>query len=198
MHGCRYNFGPRLIIHLKKCIQRKRQSLAVYSLLLIGSETAQVQKNDWLIGGSTKFASNKTADIKTSMFEFSPNAGYFFANNFAGGLRTDINSVKVEAEDAISSTLISPFLRYYFLPTDNKVNFMLDGSFGFGSTSAAGDTKSQTGFGLAAGPAIFLNKHTALEFTLGYNSIKYENDPDRSNTFTVGVGFQVHLLGSKK
>ena len=74
----------------------------------------------------------------------------------------------------------------------------LDGSFGFGSVSGVGDTKRQSGFGFASGPAIFLNKHTALEFTLGYNSTKFEDDPDRSNTFTVGVGFQVHLLGSKK
>lgn len=176
----------------------KKLSLAFCLFLLIGSVRAQIQKNDWLIGGSTKFSSNKTADIKTSMFEFSPNAGYFFANNFAGGLRSDINSVKLEDEDAVSNVLFSPFLRYYFLPSDSKVNIMLDGSFGFGSTSAAGDTKSQSGFGFVAGPAIFLNKHTALEFTLGYNSIKFEDDPDRSNTFTVGVGFQVHLLGGKK
>lgn len=155
-------------------------------------------KNDWLMGGGIKFASNKVAEIKTSMFEFSPNVGYFLANNFAGGLRASITSVKLEDEDAISSTLVSPFLRYYFLPGGNKVNFMLDGSFGFGSTSALGVSQSQTGFGFAAGPAIFLNKHTALEFTLGYNSLKGKDDPDRSNTFTVGVGFQIHLLGSKK
>lgn len=62
----------------------KKISLAFCLFLLIGSVTAQIQKNDWLIGGSTKFSSNKTADIKTSMFEFSPNAGYFFSNNFAG------------------------------------------------------------------------------------------------------------------
>ena len=176
----------------------KKISLVFCLFLLIGSAKAQVQKNDWLIGGSTKFSSNKTADIKTSMFEFSPNVGFFFFNNFAGGLRADINSVKVEGEDAISSSLISPFLRYYFLPSDNKVNFMLDGNFGFGSTSGLGETTNQSGFGFAAGPAIFLNKHAALEFTLGYNSIKFEGDPDRSNTFAVGVGFQLHLLGSKK
>ncbi len=176
----------------------KKLSIALLFFGLIGSLNAQIMKNDWLLGGGIKFSSNKVADIKTSMFEFSPNAGYFFVNNFAGGLRADVNSVKLEDEDAISSTLFSPFLRYYFLPGDNKVNIMVDGSFGFGSTSALGDSKSQAGFGLAAGPAIFLNKHTALEFTLGYNSIKYEDDPDRSNTFTIGVGFQIHLLGSKK
>ena len=176
----------------------KKILLATCLFFSVGSLTAQVQKNDWLIGGSTKFSSNKTADIKTSMFEFSPNAGYFFANNFAAGLRAGISSVKLEGTDAVSSSLFSPFLRYYFLPGANKVNFMLDGSFGFGSTSAVGRTVSQNGFGFAAGPAIFLNKHTALEFTLGYNSIKSEDDPDRSNTFTVGIGFQVHLLGNKK
>lgn len=176
----------------------KKLFFAVFFFGLIGSLDAQIMKNDWLLGGGIKFASNKVADVKTNMFEFSPNAGYFFVNNFAGGLRADINSVKLEDEDAVSSTLISPFLRYYFLPGDNKVNIMVDGSFGFGSTSGVGETKSQSGFGFAAGPAIFLNKHTALEFTLGYNSIKFEDDPDRSNTFTVGVGFQIHLLGSKK
>jgi hypothetical protein len=176
----------------------KKLSIALLFFGLIGSLNAQIMKNDWLLGGGIKFASNKVADIKTSMFEFSPNAGYFFVNNFAGGLRADINSVKLEDEDAMSSTLISPFLRYYFLPGDNKVNIMLDGSFGFGSTSALGETTSLSGVTFAAGPAIFLNKHTALEFTLGYNSMKYEDDPDRSNTFTVGVGFQIHLLGSKK
>jgi len=181
-----------------KMYTMKKILLAICLFVWVGSLTAQVQKNDWLIGGSTKFSSNKTADLKTTMFEFSPNAGYFFVNNFAAGLRAGINSVKLEGTDAVSSSLFSPFLRYYFLPAANKVNFMLDGSFGVGSTSAAGETISQNGFGFAAGPAIFLNKHTALEFTLGYNSIKYEADPDRSNTFTLGVGFQVHLLGSKK
>jgi hypothetical protein len=176
----------------------KKLSIALLLFGLIGSLNAQVMKNDWLMGGGIKFASNKVAEIKTSMFEFSPNVGYFLANNFAGGLRASINSVKLEDEDAISSTLVSPFLRYYFLPGGNKVNFMLDGSFGFGSTSALGVSQSQTGFGFSAGPAIFLNKHTALEFTLGYNSLKGKDDPDRSNTFTVGVGFQIHLLGSKK
>ena len=176
----------------------KKLSIALLFFGLIGSLNAQIMKNDWLLGGGIKFASNKVADIKTSMFEFSSNAGYFFVNNFAGGLRADINSVKLEDEDAVSSTLISPFLRYYFLPGDRKVNIMLDGSFGFGSTSGLGETTSQSGFGFAAGPAIFFNKHTAIEFTLGYNSMKYEDDPDRSNTFTVGVGFQIHLLGSKK
>ncbi len=176
----------------------KKLSIALLLFGLMGSLSAQVMKNDWLLGGSIKFSSNEVSDIKTTMFEFSPNAGYFLANNFAGGLRAGINSVKLEGEEAISSTLFSPFLRYYFLPGGNKVNFMLDGSFGFGSTSALGVSQSQTGFGVAAGPAIFLNKHTALEFTLGYNSIKGKDDPDRSNTFTVGVGFQIHLLGSKK
>jgi len=108
----------------------KKILLAICLLVWLGSLTAQVQKNDWLIGGSTKFSSNKTADLKTTMFEFSPNAGYFFVNNFAVGLRVGINSVKLEGTDAVSSSLFSPFLRYYFLPAANKVNFMLDGSFG--------------------------------------------------------------------
>lgn len=175
----------------------KKLSLVSCLFLLIGSVSAQIQKNDWLIGGGIKFSSNEADNFTTTVFDFSPNAGYFFANNFAGGIRAGINSVKEENKGAISNTLISPFLRYYFLPSDGKVNIMLDGSFGFGSTSVSGETKAQSGLAFAAGPAIFLNKHVALEFTLGYSSLKFEDDPHRSNTFTLGAGFQVHLLGSK-
>jgi hypothetical protein len=81
----------------------KKILLAICLFVWVGSLTAQVQKNDWLIGGSTKFSSNKTADFKTTMFEFSPNAGYFFVNNFAVGLRAGISSVKLEGTDVLFS-----------------------------------------------------------------------------------------------
>lgn len=181
----------------------KKSVLAVCLLLLFAHVTnAQITKGNLLLGGSTSFTSAKWGDSKGTSFSFSPNIGYFFINNFAGGLRVQIETEKEEGdEDAYVTTSIAPFLRYYFIPaaTDQKVNIFLDAAYGFGS-AGSGDTKLNiNGYSFMAGPAFFLNPHTALEVTLGYSSMKYEDISDRMNTFKINVGFQIHLnTGGKK
>lgn len=162
---------------------------------------AQVNKGQWLVGGNASFSSQKTGDSdagKSTSFTISPNAGYFFIDKLAGGLRVSFESEKYKSEDDASSTfLIAPFARYYFLPAADKVNILADVSYGFGSTGQ-GDKQSLSGFTVAAGPAVFLSPNTALEFTLGYQSYKLEHAADRTNSFGVNVGFQIHLGGGKK
>ena len=84
----------------------------------------------------------------------------------------------------------------------SKVNVFADGSFGFGQAKyeAAGiETKYNfTQFAISAGPAIFLTPATALEIGLGYTSSKVEDAEDRSNSFGVNIGFQIHLSGGAK
>jgi hypothetical protein len=147
----------------------------------------QVNKGQWLAGGNVGFNSQKWGDAdanKVSKFTFSPNAGYFFIDQLAGGLRVTFESEKVKSEDKAESTLIiAPFARYYFLPAAQKVNIFADASYGFGSTGTE-DKASLSGFAFAAGPAIFLTPNTALD--------------DRRNSFGVNIGFQVHLGGGAK
>jgi hypothetical protein len=57
-------------------------------------------------------------------------------------------------------------------------------------------------YSLMAGPAIFLNEHTALEITVGYSHATGGLPPANFDTVTVsrfqiGVGLQIHL-GRKK
>lgn len=175
------------------------------ALLTIASQTmfAQIQKGQWLVGGNANFESGKTGDndqSKYTSFTFSPNAGYFFINNFAGGVRFSYDHTKFkQAEDASSSLLFAPFVRYYFLPTANKVNLFADGSYGFGSYND-GDSESFNQFTISAGPAVFLSPNTALEFALQYASAggdAYGGD-DRANRFGLNVGFQIHLGNASK
>jgi hypothetical protein len=181
----------------QKKIRMKKIFMVAIATILIQTGFAQVNKGQWLVGGNTGFSSSKTGDYKTNTIEFSPNAGYFFVNNFAGGLRVNIQSVKEEVgdlDDKYSTTTVAPFVRYYFLPATQKVNVFADASYGFGSMKSDGsDSRSVSGFGIMAGPAIFLSPNTALEVTLGYNSMKMEDADDRTNTFQFGVGFQIHL-----
>jgi Outer membrane protein beta-barrel domain len=175
----------------------KKVFMVAVATILIHTGFAQVNQGQWLVGGSASFSSSKNGDYKTSLIEFAPDAGYFFIDNFAGGLRFSVQSAKEELgsmEGKASSTTIAPFVRYYFLPAAQKVNVFADASYGFGSVKGEeGPSVSVSGFSFMAGPAIFLSPNTALEVTLGYSSTKMEEAQDRTNTFRFGVGFQIHL-----
>ena len=98
--------------------------------LLVGSVSAafsqaNINKGDWMLGGDAGFTSQKQGDYKTTSFNLSPNVGYFFINNFAGGLRANVSSSKSEynSSDYTNSGFeLAPFVRYYFLPATQKVN----------------------------------------------------------------------------
>ena len=171
--------------------------ILIFSLALMQASEAQVEKGNVLAGGSLGFSSVKDTTSKATNFHFSPAIGYFFADKFAGGLRTSFSSMKLEGFDAMTDFLIGPFLRYYLLPKENKVNLLADADFLFGSTKIGDNTLGQNTFSFAAGPVVFLNKHTGLEFKLGYNSSKVEDYKDRSNAFNILVGFQIHLGNGK-
>ena len=148
-------------------------ALSIFSLTSFG----QLHQDQWLIGGDAFFSYSKSKELKFSSFQLSPAAGYFFMDKFAGGLRLGVNSDTYDYSDEkfrYSTISIAPFLRYYFLPVDKKMNFFVDGSFGYSwskfryFTFPAIHRYNSYNFSVQTGPAIFLNQHTALEMTLGY------------------------------
>lgn len=114
-------------------------------------------------------------------------------------MRLNLESTKFkDAEDATSSVLFAPFVRYYFLPAAQKVNIFADASYGFGSMKV-GESESFNQYSIMAGPAIFLTPNTALEFALQFRSAGGDafGGEDRQNNFGVNVGFQIHLGNGK-
>lgn len=175
-----------------------------FATLFVSSVSAafsqgNINEGDWMLGGDAAITSTKMGDDKTTSFNLAPNIGYFFINNFAGGLKADVSSVKYTSDFKSSSFAIAPFIRYYFLPATQKVNLFADASFGFGQIkeTSIGESKTNlTVLGIKAGPAIFLTPATALEIVLGYTSTKYKDVDDRQNQFGVSFGFQIHLPGT--
>lgn len=156
---------------------------------------SQTYKGQWMVGGDASFRSERIAslDATTSYFTLMPNVGYFFANNFAGGVRVSLDSYKPEDRDAETTFSGAPFLRYYFLPPTSKTNIFADASYGFGTTGT-GNKEGFNFFSVSAGPAIFLTRNTALEFALQYLSAGGDAiGSDRNSSFGVNVGFQIHL-----
>ncbi|HEX2609314.1 MAG TPA: outer membrane beta-barrel protein [Flavisolibacter sp.] len=179
----------------------KRILFAIVLGSVASAASAQIKQGNWLVGGNTEFSFDKQGHTKTSSFELNPNVGYFVWDKLAGGLRVNLQTEKttfqVDPDVKQNTLLIAPFVRYYFLPADQKVNLLVDGSYGFGSTKfGSSPAASVNGYEIRGGVPFFLNPHTALEFTVGYASYKTEGLADRNNTVNVGVGFQIHLGGS--
>jgi hypothetical protein len=174
------------------------------AVIIISSATfaqGNINKGNIMVGGTLGFDSKKYSDGDESLttINLSPNVGYFFMNQLAGGLRFNFISAKYsEEDDATSQFEVAPFVRYYFLPSSKKTNFFLDGSYGFGSFSEGGESASYNSFSFMGGPAIFLTPAVALEFGIGYTSMGGEESfgDSRLNTFAIKVGFQIHLGGS--
>ncbi|HEY0676923.1 MAG TPA: hypothetical protein VGD17_01510, partial [Chitinophagaceae bacterium] len=94
----------------------KKVLMVALATILIQTGFSQINQGQWLVGGNVNFTSSKYREAKSNVFEFSPNAGYFFIDNFAGGLRLEIVTSKEEDqfgdEDKATAFLASPFLRY--------------------------------------------------------------------------------------
>lgn len=193
--------------------------IAIVSITTASFAQGNINKGDWMIGGDAGYTSSKTeypgssSDDKTKTFNLSPNVGYFFIKQLAGGLRVVVSSTTEEyksgtstLEDKETFSLIGPFLRYYFLPATQKMNIFADATYGFGSNKStpSGGTSSKSdlnGYGLTGGLALFLHPAVALEFALKYQSLenKFKSGSTTveiaNKSFGFGVGLQIHLAG---
>jgi len=166
---------------------------------------SNINKGNWMVGGQGSFSYEKDGDLKTTEVEISPNVGYFFIDNLAAGLRLGVGSTTEKIggdKETLSGFNVGPFVRYYFLPSSKKLNIFADGSFTFGQTKYDDGTTDMkmdyNSFGLMAGPAYFITPNVALEAALGWMSHKFDGADERTNSFGLQVGFQIHLGGAKK
>ena len=174
----------------------------VITILLIATANAQITQGNWMVGGSgnftnykSTFQSNNTEVIQTGYgFNILPNLGYFIEDNLALGAIVGFSFSNPSGDNNNSKGYgISPFIRYYFRKSDKMINPFLQTSYGFneGKSDSGGLNKS-TGYSIKGGSAIFFNSSVALELSLNYDSSKF-NSNSKSNNFTVGIGFQIHL-----
>lgn len=180
----------------------KNKIFLITTLLISVASNAQITKGNWMVGGSGNYTSykskiynNNTEITQTgSALSISPNLGYFIVDNFALGTIVSYSFSNPSGDNNNSQGYgISPFVRYYFRKSDKMINPFLQSSYGFskGKSDSGGSNKS-TGYTIKGGSAIFFNSSVALELSLNYDSSKFNSDV-KSNNFTVGIGFQIHL-----
>jgi hypothetical protein len=178
----------------------------ITAFLFTGVANAQITKGNWMVGGSGSFTSSKntstdgfdgnTSTWKQNTLQLIPNIGYFLTDKLAVGAAVNFNYYGSPDSDlkGTHSYGIGPFIRYYFLKPESRINVFAEASYHYGFTNQSVIGKFETnGYAFKAGPAIFLNSSVALECTLQYNYTKVNANSSDSGNFVVGLGFQIHL-----
>jgi hypothetical protein len=174
-----------------------------FFFFLNNSAVSQITKGNLIVGGNFSF--NRTSNTnsnniiaKQSVVSITPMVGYFLNDKFVLGLRSELNnySGNITGGNRNSSNRLDfgPFLRYYFLPVNDRVNLFAESAYLLSLIkSYKSKWSSGNGFLINVGPVIYLNKTVGLEFTLGYSSQYWTNSIGNFNNFRTGIGFQIHL-----
>jgi hypothetical protein len=166
---------------------------AICAGLHAGTAFAQTEKGDWLVGGLLDLNTAKNS----TTFNFSPNAGYFLANNFAIGGNLVFAYDKL-GDLKVTTFGIGPFVRYYF--TEEKVRPFFAGDMTFEKrkieTTLGSNTEDAFSWFLGGGAAFFINENVAVDGLLGYAHTKV-TDEDGSGGLRLRVGFQVYINRSQ-
>lgn len=179
---------------------KKITALMSFLLLLSFNSNSQLTKGNWLVGGTGRFSSQRQSGnviAKSSSIRLTPNVGYFFIDKFAGGTKISLDYYKIKYNGRVSKTTqlgIGPFLRYYFLNVDNRVNLFAESAYQYlhSSGNSGGRDDSHT-FTFSAGPVIYFNSGVGIELTANYELLNDSDDPSTVKTFYLSLGFQIHL-----
>lgn len=171
--------------------------------IFINNVNSQITKKNWMVGGSGLFSSQTerlgTLTAKEVYIKLSPNIGYFFIDKFSGGIKADLNYSQVKYSGAESKTTqfaMGPFLRYYFLNVEKRINLLAEGSYLYSHYSGNNTSSdSQNAFTFSAGPVVYFNSSVGLEMTLNYEHLN--GTGISANTIYFGIGFQIHLEREK-
>lgn len=173
---------------------------------------AQITKGNWMVGGDASFSTSDTysnigdeTKIVERAVNISPNIGYFAIDKLATGIRLDYRGVFNPnygfGDISTNSIGLGPFVRYYFLKPEKRVNIFLEMSYGFGKTFYNGSiisadyvTKNTT-FTIMGGPVIYFNSSVSMELSVQYSSTRkiFEVQDLTNNVFQIGLGFQIYL-----
>lgn len=171
--------------------------LSLIAVCFLFTSKAQITKGNWLVGGNGTISKQQEklfgTDIKSTNIQLNPDLAYFIIDKFSVGLSPSFGYVDLKAptyQNKTTSWGVGPFVRYYFLPTENRINLFGGTSYQYLSYSNGGNEHT---FLFSGGPAIFFNTSVALEITANYKIFQIHNTNTSSKTFFIAIGFQIHL-----
>jgi hypothetical protein len=179
-------------------MKRLLNKLLVFCLFItISSSTmAQLSKGQWLVGGDINISTVLPGEYYNPhglRYSLLPNVGYFVVDKLACGLRFDYSYLYPHQTYVITYGLL-PFVRYYLLPAEGRINFYADVSFGYSLIHYGYLRYHAYQWAASAGPSLFINQRISLSVGVGF--LSFEGDSFNggfSERFGINVGCQFHL-----
>jgi hypothetical protein len=178
------------------------KSITLLAILLFISTNivnAQVEKGYWLTGGSASYdkTTSSVQDKTDRVINLDVDAGYFFIDKLAAGLRLGLTNEKAVITTTSKQAVYGggPFVRYYFLPNGQRFNFLVDGDVQFRWANLNGTKLDghRTIYGIGGGPVLFLNDVVAVELLGHYSHSSFTNTTEVLNNIRISLGLQIHL-----
>lgn len=188
--------------------------LFVTTLLFSLFVNAQLDKKNWLVGGSGSFDSYKEKyivpspnigwEVDRKEIDISASVGYFIIDKLVIGAKPTFfysNGGYYQH----TKLLIGPFVKYYLLNKEKPFNIFVETSYQTGINGTPDESRIKgkyNKFTVMSGTEIFFNSTVGLEVLIGYKATKETIDPSQYSTetytdirkgFQVAVGFQIHL-----
>jgi Outer membrane protein beta-barrel domain len=178
----------------------KNLQLALFFFLLLVSSqaTAQLEKGNFLIGGTAGFSIQFERGDNPFNVQLSPNVASLISDNLALGGALAVFYQKQE-DFSYSSFSILPWGRFYIPTGDASPVFFIDAKAGLAlinSETSFGD-ESENAFQYIIGPgmAFFIADNISIDAILAYNRIGGDFD---SSVLGLNIGLQVFLGGGKE
>ncbi len=180
-----------------------KKILFIASVFIISISTkAQLTKGNWMLGGNGRFAFIKqtlnSSDANGINFQLTPSIGYFLSDKLVGGLKAKLAYDKIVYNGGITSittfTGFGPFLRYYFLDSESRLNIFAESVYQYLHYSGNGTVSTNANaFIISSGSVYYLNTSIGIEFALNYEFYNNKVALSSSKTLFMSLGFQIHL-----
>ena len=187
----------------------KKIILLLFTCFIVTSSFAQLEKGNWLVGGSGSFSSERKSrnDVtqKITQINVNPEIGYFFMDKLVGGFKplyfhniiTPDNDITRRQTN--SRLGVGTFLGYYFLNNKNPFNLFTQLEYGF--TRETQEKLKPLGndsmFKISGGPVYFVNESIGINLLMGYSVLNRASiltgESRVIKEFSSGIGLQIHL-----
>lgn len=176
----------------------KKTILMIFIASIFNNDAnCQITKGNWLVGGSGQFQKQREdlqgSDIRGLSISVAPDIGYFIIDKLGAGVNVDFSYNRIKVKDNISKTNIlgvGPFVRYYFLPGDNRINIFSQVAYEY---TIDFNSHYQNDFYFSAGPVIFFTSSVGLELAAKYSTSNSTMPIANAKTVFFTIGFQIHL-----
>jgi hypothetical protein len=206
---CSNNISPPYVIFnlnpIKIIIMKKSVLLLLAACIFFNIANSQITKGNWMVGGNALFSSQsenlRGTAVKGLNIELLPGIGYFFIDKLAGGARISFKYSKTKYNGVSSNSTqvgLGPFLRYYFLNQEKRVNLFAETYYQYLLISGSNfKSYNENKLKFSAGPVIYFNSSVGMEFTVNYEIFNSNATNTDVKTLFFGIGFQIHLESNK-